>query len=94
MFCSNDLQHLVDICFGYLVARVWHRGMALAFAYESLTFLSLGWYLDDLVIDHTIRQGYGGEERQQIGADRVAVNGLGLHRMDDCRQVYHVDVNE
>ena len=64
LFCSNDLQYLVDVCLGYLVAGVWHGGMAFALANESLTFLSLGWYLDDLVIDHTIRQGYGGEKRQ------------------------------
>ena len=68
--------------------------MALALSYQSLTFLSLGWYLDDLVVDHTVRQGYCGEERQQIGADRVAIDRLGLHRMDDIRQIYHVDVNE
>ena len=94
MFCSNDLQNLVDVSLGNLVAGVWHGGMALALANESLTFLSLGWYLNDLVIDHTVRQGYCREERQQIRAHRVAVDGLGLHRMNDIRQVYHVDVNE
>ena len=64
LFCSNDLQYLVDVGLGNLVAGVWHGGMALALANESLTFLSLGWYLDDLVIDHTIRQRYCGEKRQ------------------------------
>ena len=64
LFCSNDLQNFVDVGLGNLVAGVWHRGMTLTLAYESLTFLSLGWYLDDLVIDHTIRQRYCGEKRQ------------------------------
>ena len=54
LLCGNHLQYLIDVCLGNLVAGVWHGGMALALTYQSLTFLTLRWYLYHLVIDHTI----------------------------------------
>ena len=68
--------------------------MALALADEPLALFALRGYLDDLVIDHTVGQRHGGEEREQVGADGIAVDGFGLHGTDQRRQVYHVDVDQ
>ena len=91
---GNDFQHLVNVGLGKFVAGVWHRGMALRLTNQPLAFLTLRWYLNHLVIDHTVCQWYSSKERQQIGTHAIAIDGYGLNRFDQCRQVYHIDVNQ
>ena len=94
LLCCDNLQHLIDVGLGNFVTWVWHRGMAFALTDKPLALPALCRYLNHLIINHTISQRNIREERQQIGANRIAIDRLGLHRMDDCRQVYHIDVNK
>ena len=68
--------------------------MTLRLADEPLTLPALCRNLNHLVIDHAVRQGHCGEERQQVGAHRIAVDSLRLDGMNQCRQVYGVDIHE
>ena len=82
---GNHLQYFIDVCLGQFVAGVWHRGMALALTNQSLTFLSLGWYLNHLVINHTVCQWHSSEKRQQIGTHAIAIDRYVLYWFDQCR---------
>ena len=94
LFGGNNLQHLVNVGLGNLVAGVWHRGMALRLSNQPLTLPALLGYLYHLVINHTVCQGHRGEERQQIGTHGITVDGLGLHRVNNRRQVDDVYINQ
>ena len=57
LLCGDDLQHLVDISLGNLVAWVRHRGMTFRLTNQPLSLPALGRNLYHLIIDHTVHQG-------------------------------------
>ena len=91
---GNDLQYRVDVCLGQPVAGIWHRLVPLGLSDETLLLLALRRNLHDLVIDHAVRERHTGEERHQVRTDTIAVDSLRLDRMDQCRQVYGVNIHK